>query len=610
MFITLFSFSLIGVMSELNQIETLEQVLEDRIHLDDFSLSSNSNIYDANGELISEVFSSENRIYLPYSEIPESFMKAIIVTEDQHFFSHKGFDINGMIRALFVNAQQQTIEQGGSTITQQLVKNIFLNNERSYNRKLTELLYAYQVEKMFTKEEILEFYLNAIYFHNGVYGIETASQYYFAKSAKDLSIAEVAFLCAIPNNPTLYNPFAYPENTHKRKEWILRKMLEENYLDEYQFQKAMTEKINLSTPKDKIDLYPDYVTYIHDELEQLIGETEGFNQKIANATSDEEKNSAIRNRQQRVKQVLASGIHIYTALLPHKQELISATIEKQLPGNVIQAAAVIIDHRSHRLVAISGGKNYRKFNFHRGFQAYRQPGSAIKPLLVFAPYLAETRVPISTSVNAAPFCKNEYCPQNYDGAVYENVQIETAFKHSLNTAAVRMLEQISAEKGFSYLNKFGFSKIVPDDYRLSAALGGLTYGVSLLEMTTAYSTFANDGVFQRARGIEKVVDKHGKILYEWPDAQIEVWNKEVNTKMRILLNKVVTDGTGKKANIHRSYNGGKTGTTNEFHDLWFIGLNENYTTGVWVGEDLPKSLAPFKSKAPHLLIWRDLMKQQ
>jgi penicillin-binding protein 4 len=515
--------------------------------------------------------------------------------------------MNGITRALFVNREKQEIAQGGSTITQQLVKNIYLSNERTYNRKLTEVIYAYQLEQMFSKEKILEFYLNAIYFQNGVYGIEAASQYYFSKPAKQLSVAQVAFLCAIPNNPTVYNPFMYPENTNVRKNWILTKMLEMNDLDEEQYQKAKAEKIKLS-PSQKVDIFPDYTTYIHYELEQLIGEQEGFHEQLAIATSPKEKNAILQQRRQRVEEILSSGVEIHTSLQPQKQQLIYKTIEKHLPQPSIQGVAVIIDHHTHQIVAISGGKNYQKFDFQRGFQAFRQPGSSIKPLLVFAPYLAETNASISSTVNAASFCKNGYCPQNFGGTVYGNVRIETALKHSFNTAAVRMLDGITVEKGFSYFNTFGFSKITEEDYRLPAALGGLTYGVSPLEMTMAYTIFANEGMFKKARGIKKVIGSDGTVLFEWQDEPERVWNKEVNSKMRKLLNSVVTEGTGRKANLPSSYIGGKTGTTNQFHDLWFIGLNETYTTGVWIGEDKPRSLASIDSRAPHLLIWRDLMR--
>ncbi|RXJ00742.1 penicillin-binding protein [Anaerobacillus alkaliphilus] len=608
MFITLFSFTLIGLINEFNAFQSITSIVKESVYEEDFVFHSNSYIYDEDGEIISDVYSNENRIYVPYNDIPQMFLYAMIATEDRNFFSHKGFDMAGITRALFINAEKQGIEQGGSTITQQLVKNIYLSNERSYNRKLTEVLYAYHLENLFSKEDILEFYANTIYFQNGVYGIEAASRFYFSKSAKQLSVSELAFLAAIPNNPTLYNPMISPENTHRRKEWILTKMFEMNYLTEEQFKTAKSEKIAL-TPTKKVDRFPDYITYIHFELEQLVGEQDGFNTEIALATTTEEKSVLLEKRRLRVDQLLKSGIHIYTGFQSEKQNQVIQTIKKHLPENDIQGVAVMINHYTHEIVAITGGKDFNKFDFHRGFQAYRQPGSSIKPLLVFAPYFAETNSPINKSISAAPFCKDSYCPQNYGGSVYGNVRIDVALKHSYNTAAVRMLDEITVEKGFSYLEKFNFAKTVDEDYRLPAALGGLTFGVSPLELTKAYTTFANDGIFQDARGIQKVVDQNGKLLYQWEDKPKQVWSSEVNEKMLNLLTKVVTEGTGRKANFTSSYIGGKTGTTNEFFDLWFVGLTENYTTGVWVGQDQPQSLASINSRSPHLLIWRDIMKE-
>ena len=602
-----FSFSFIGVTNEFSDIQTLDHTLEN-LKIEDFFIHSNSYIYDKNGEIISEVYSSENRTYLPFDQIPTPFIEALIATEDRQFFSHKGFDMTGIVRAFFVNKETEQIKQGGSTITQQLVKNLFLTNERTYNRKLSELLYAYQFERLFSKEEILEIYVNTIFFQNGVYGIEAASQFYFSRPSNELSVAEVAFLSAIPNNPTYYNPLIHPENTNERKDWVLTKMLEMDFIASHEHKLASAEKIQLNVTR-KIDIFPEYVTLVHHEFKQMVSEEEGFYKRMAEAPSIEKKNKYALQLNERVDELLSSGIRIHTSLDQEKQKQIDPTIEKHLPDPTIQATAVMIDDE-RRIVAISGGKDYRKFNFHRGFQAFRQPGSAIKSLLVFPAYLAENKVPISSNISAAPFCKNGYCPQNFGGAIYGNTTIETAFKHSYNTAATRMMDDIGIERAFSYFEQLGFSNIVFEDYRLPAALGGLTYGVSPLEITAAYTTFAHDGMFQRARAIQKVVDRDGNVLYEWNDRKKQVWDRETNEKMRMLLNKVVTEGTGRRAAFNgSSYIGGKTGTTNDFHDLWFIGLNEKYTTGVWIGHDQPKSLQAESSQSPHLLIWRDLMKE-
>lgn len=601
----MFSISFIAVSKEIPEIQSIEETLAENVTIDDFSLFLNSYIYDSNNKVISEVYSSENRIYLSFPEIPSYFVDAVIATEDRQFFSHKGFDMAGIIRALFVNIGSEQIEQGGSTITQQLVKNLFLSNERTYHRKLTELLYAYQFENTFSKEEIIELYLNTIYFQHGVYGIEAASRFYFSRSSDQLSLEEVAFLIAIPNNPTFYNPLTNFGNTILRRDWILTKMLEIDLISESEHAAALESEIDMQLAS-KIDLYPDYVTYIHYEFEQLVGEVKGYNKKIATATSADDEAKYLLKRKQKADELLASGVHIYTAFDQERQDTIYRSINRHLPEKDIEAVAVIINH-DREIVALTGGRTFQKFDFHRGYQAFRQPGSAIKSLLVFPPYLSEKNAKVTRIINAGPFCKYGYCPQNFGGAVYGNVSIETAFKHSYNTAAVRMLDQITVERAFSYFNQLGFSKIVEEDYRLPAAMGGLTFGVSPLEMTSAYTTFIHDGKFQNARAIRKVTDRDGNLIFKWTDKEVQVWDKETNRKMRNLLNKVVTEGTGRRANFRSSYIGGKTGTTNDFHDLWFIGLTENYTAGVWVGKDIPKSLEKINSRSPQLLIWRDLI---
>jgi penicillin-binding protein 4 len=311
--------------------------------------------------------------------------------EDEHFYNHRGFDITGIARAIWVNAQSDSFEQGGSTISQQLARNLFLSNEKTYNRKLKELLYSYQLERKHSKEKILELYANAIYFQNGIYGIETAAHYYFRKSVQHVSLAEIAFLCAIPNNPTLYDPLKNYENTKKRQKLILAKLLEKGFITKEEQQQAVKEQIQIKQ-KEHIDLYPDYVTYVHYELKELISRQEGFHEKINNAKNDADKEKIERQLNDQVKHLLASGIKVYTGLDQNIQRIATQSLQHHLPGK-IEGAAVVIDHSTHQIAAIVGGKQYKKNSFHRGFQAYRQPGSAIKPLLVYGPLLKNFMLP-------------------------------------------------------------------------------------------------------------------------------------------------------------------------------------------------------------------------
>lgn len=491
-------------------------------------------------------------------------------------------------------------------MTQQLVRNLFLSHEVSYDRKFNELLYAYELEKTYSKENIIEMYLNTIYFHNGVYGIEAASQFYLDKSSSELSLAEIAFLSAVPNNPSHYNPIKNSERTKLRQEWILTKMSEQEMIEDSELEEALKEPIVLDV-QNRVDRYPDYVTYIHHELRELVAEAEGFRSRLAQAPDAETEEAIDHELDNRVAALLEQGLHIETALDPPLQENAVQALNKRLGSSSIQGASVIIDHHSHEIVAITGGTDYQKFDFHRGYQNYRQPGSSIKPLLVYGPYLDQHDLLLGSTVNADNFCIGNYCPKNYGGGQYGNVSLRTAFKYSYNTPAVRLLNSLSVETAFSYLENFGFEQLDPNDYRLPSALGGFTYGVSPLEMTRAYTVFAQGGAYTPAYGIRSVKNKAGEIVYAWDQAKTELWKASANDKMRELLKEVVASGTGQHAAFTAPYLGGKTGTTNEYHDLWFVGLTDSYTAGIWVGKDKRESIYSFSRNNPHLLIWREML---
>ncbi|MCH1625500.1 transglycosylase domain-containing protein [Ferdinandcohnia quinoae] len=603
-----FIFILFHANTELKSANSLPEVLDDKIPIETVSLNQTSFIKDSMGKVISDIHQSENRIVLPFDEIPQIVKELFISIEDQHFYEHIGFDITGIGRAALINLQSESIEQGGSTITQQLSRNLFLTTEKTYNRKLSELLYSYQLERRLSKDQILALYINAIYYQNGVYGIEAASRYYFNQSIKNASLAKIAFLSAIPNNPTVYNPITHFENTKKRQERILTNLLNEKVITKDQYDIAFKEPIKLKISTGP-DLYPDYSTYIMNEFEELIWTQEGYYQILEQEKDTNERKKLQKKFDEKVKSVLTSGVIIETALDPTIQNAAVQSVKTRLPYHDIQGAAAVIDHTSNQLVAIVGGKDYQKYSFHRGYQAFRQPGSSIKPLLVYAPYFDKTGASVSKMINANNFCKNGYCPKNYGGGQYGYVSLKTALKNSYNTPAVRLLDDLGVQTAFSYLQKLQFSKVVPADQSLPAALGGFSYGMSPLEMTNAFTTFSNDGKFIRAHGIKRVTDLNGNTLYEWHDEPIQAWSQAANQKMRSILHEVVTTGTGKKANFQTSYIGGKTGTTNNVKDLWFIGMTSNYTAGVWIGNDESKSIRKVERIKPQIQIWRDIMKK-
>ncbi|WP_437829226.1 transglycosylase domain-containing protein [Niallia taxi] len=609
-FTLLMLLSLVSVLYmttvEKKKYVSFHQFLDDSIPLASMKLAQSSYITDNDGKIISEINPSTGiRKIVPKEEIPQYVRDLFILSEDQHFYDHVGFDLPAIGRAILTNAESDSIEQGGSTITQQLARNMFQSYDKTYNRKLKELLYAYELERKWTKEEILTQYINAVYFANNIYGLEAAANYYFSSKASDLSKAELTFLASIPNNPTIYDPIKHFEQTKKRQARLIQLMKKEGKISAKESEQMSQEKITLRLQK-KTDLYPDYVTYVEDELRALVSVKTGYAEKIKHA--DEQETEILSKKlDAEVQNVLEQGIVIQTGLDRKLQAKAVNAVKSSLSSIDADGAAVVINHNSHTISALAGGKKYQKYEFNRSYQAYRQPGSAIKPLLVYGPYLQETGKNISSLVNADDFCKDGYCPQNYSGRGYGNVTLEQAFIHSYNTPAVRLVDEIGLETAFGYLAHFPFKKVTEKDIHLSSAIGGFTTGMSPLELTNAYTVFGNDGNFESSHAITSVTDLDGKLLFKWEEKEEKVWNSDTNDKMRALLQKTVTAGTAKKASFPSAYLGGKTGTTNDYKDYWMVGLSKDITVGVWVGNDTPTNLKSIESKAPHLSIWKKIM---
>jgi penicillin-binding protein 4 len=587
--------SFIGLRKEYDSYTPLKAAVHTLADAEDISLNENSRLLAANGESIYVFTGEENRIYIPYNKIPEHVRQAFIATEDQNFLIHHGVDGKAIARAFVKNSSEGAIEQGGSTITQQLARNLFLNHERTYDRKLKELLISYRIEQQLSKEQILELYINAIYFQNGIYGFETASHFYFGKSSSQLTLSEAAFLAGIPNNPKMYDPLRQFPNTKRRQEWILLKMKEQGFIDQAEFEASVKQTINLNVENLAVP-YPDIISYVKEELRELVG------------SSPQNKGLSSEQIRARAEELLRSGIVIETSLQQELQSKAISAVRSRLPYKNVEGAAVVIDHEKNRIVAMAGGKSVGLEEFNRAYQSRLQPGSAIKPLLVYAPYIDVFGASPNSMISAAKICEGKYCPDNYGGAVYGTISLKRAMAGSVNTAAVRALKRTGITRAFSYLEPFHFSAIENEDYQLATALGGFSRGFSPLELTSAYTAFGNEGVYVKPRLITAVKDKNGKILFEWHEKPITVWKKETNASMREMLEEVTLSGTARDARFPGStYIGGKTGTTNKAKDLWFIGLTDRYTAGVWVGKDNPGNLGSIENASPEVLIWRDIM---
>lgn len=582
-----------------------------------FRASETSIVYNNKGKEIAKLKGEKDSYYLSLDEIPKSVQDAAIVTEDKKFYSHNGIDAKGIMRAvlaLLKNNGEKT--QGASTITQQLARGTFLTTEKTYERKIKEIFIALELEKKYTKKQILEFYLNTIYYANGYYGIEAAARGYFSKGCADLSLGQLCFLSAIPNNPTLYNPVKNYDNTVKRKNRILDQMLEDGVITKVEYDEAYQETIKLKIQEvKKRDYIQTFVSYC--AIRELM-EVNGFEFKNSFADSEEEEEydaeyeEAYSTAQQ---MLLNSGYKIYTSIDLKKQASLQKAInsnlaafkEKETNGTYkMQGSAVCIDNKTGRVVAIVGGRSQKTegYSLNRAYQSFRQPGSSIKPLIVYTPTL-ERGSTASTTVHDYKFKDG---PSNSSGRYYGYVNLRFAVEQSLNTVAWQLLDELKPEVGLQYLLDMDYSRIVKSDYYLSASLGGLTYGASTLEMASAYATLENDGKYRKPTCIVKILDTDGNEVVSDEVKQKTIYKKDAARAMVDILTGVVTRGTARGLGLDNGQpSAGKTGTTNDKKDGWFCGFTPYYTTAIWVGYDSPKTVSDLYGSTYPGRIWHDYM---
>ncbi|MEQ8156476.1 MAG: transglycosylase domain-containing protein, partial [Clostridiaceae bacterium] len=472
-----------------------------------FKSSQTTLVYDNKNELLTKLVGTKDEYYLTASQIPDNFKNAFVSTEDKNFFTHKGVDLTANMRAAVELIKNKgEITQGASTITQQLSRNVFLTFETSYTRKVEEIFISVMLEQKYSKDQILEYYLNSIYFANGEYGVEAASKKYFGKSASDLNLAQTAFLSAIPNNPTLYDPLTHFDNTQTRKNLILDNMKAQGYITDQQYQEAKNFQITLSqSGADTVEKHNYVDTYILDNATTTLMKMQGFQFKYT-FSNDTEKQQYEKDYESTYsscqKSLYNGGYRIYTSIDMEKENALINAVDSTLSGfpekssngvYAFQGAATSIDNKTGKVVAIVGGRSqsFSGYTLNRAFQSYRQPGSTFKPLVVYTPAFENGYTPDST-VNDYKF---DGGPKNDDNVYSGYITIRTAVAQSKNTVAWQVFDAIGPSKGLSYVKKMNFSKIVKQDNTLSAALGGITYGVSTLEMASAYSALERNGTF-------------------------------------------------------------------------------------------------------------------
>ncbi len=584
---------------------------------DTFRSVQTSLVYDTNGKLISALKGEKDVYYLEYEDIPAYAVAAMISIEDKKFYSHSGIDIKAILCAAQAMIQNGEVTQGGSTITQQLAKLTFLTQERTWERKIEEIFIAVGLEQKFSKDEIMEFYLNNVYFGNGYYGIQAASKGYFNVDAKDLSLSQITFLCAIPNNPSLYDPVEKMENTIKRRDRILNQMLQDGKISQETLGQAQAEVITLNRPEKTKNDYVETYTYFC--AVRALMRQQGFQFQTEFSSEEEkakyqEEYDALYGECQ--KSLYTEGYRIYTSIDLDMQQMLQDTVDSHLAEFTeqneegifaLQGAAVCIDNHTGHVKAIVGGRNQNLpgYTLNRAYQSFRQPGSAIKPLLVYTPALEGKYTP-DTIVQDV---KTEEGPSNSSGWYEGDITLRRAVAASKNTVAWNMLEELTPQTGLAYLKNMKFSRIDPKDERPTSALGGFTNGVSAVEMASGYAAIVHDGKFREPTCITKITDADDNVILETQSEEVEIYKKNAARMMTDMLVSVLQEGTGQGLALSAMPSAGKTGTTNDNKDGWFVGYTSYYTTSVWVGYDMPRELPGLSGSSYPGGIWQAFMEQ-
>ena len=532
------------------------------------ALAQTSSIYDMNGELMSELRGSENRIIVSLDEIPLHTRQAFIAAEDLRFYDHRGIDVYRILGALRSNLKSGSLAEGASTITQQLAKLTHLSAEKTIRRKLEEINLAFQIEKVYNKDEILAMYLNTVYFGRGAYGIQAAAKAYFGVDAEDLTLNQSASLAAIIKAPSIYAPHISPSNNRSRRQYILSVMAENGFISQEEKQAALDESIWVLAQEAEKQLYSWYIDEALRESAELLG-----------LSADE---------------VIQGGFKIYTAYDARLQTIADEVYADSSffpaaasDGTPIQSAMAVVDTNNGAVLAMIGGRDYTvRRGLNRATQMRRQPGSALKPLAVYGPALELGYTTASVLLDEKTSFGG-YTPRNAGDRYYGLVTMRTAIRNSLNTTAVRLLEEIGLDASIQYLNKMG----IPtrnSDRNLSLALGSMTYGVTPVELAAAYVPYANGGIYHQPYCVERIETVDGSNVYERKDSGKQVLSAQNAFLMTSLLQSVVSSGTGTRMLAANTPIAGKTGTvsmTGGNRDIWMTAYTPEISVAVWMGYD-------------------------
>ncbi|MBQ3879014.1 MAG: transglycosylase domain-containing protein [Oscillospiraceae bacterium] len=591
----------------------------DNVSLEDLTLNETSFVYayDANGDkvLLERLYSTENRIWVDYDHISENMVNALVAVEDSRFFTHKGVDWQRTIGAMInmIVPLRETFG-GGSTITQQLIKNLTGDDDVTVRRKITEILRALEFEKTYSKEDILESYLNTIYFGSGAYGVEAAAQTYFGINAIDLSPAQAACLAAMISSPTHNNPRYYPENNESRRLLVLSLMHDQGmFKTETEYQIARNTKLEYWGGKNADSVQPApkqsyYVDQVITDVIRDLMDTYGYTETAA------------------TKLVYNGGYSIYCNVDLEIQKMVDSVYEnaENFPdtqsSQELQSAITIMDPYSGVVLAMSGGVGEKTVNrgWNRATMTRRSPGSSIKPLTVYAPGFEYGMITPVTVLDDSPFDEETMWPKNQNGYYSGRSNILNGVGRSLNTIAVKVLDMVTPERSFSFATlNLGLNlvssmekndRVFSDIDYAPLALGGLTNGVTVLEMTAAYCSFVNEGIYTKPRTYSRVLDANGVVVLENEPKSNVAMKKETAFYVNQVLTYAVNYGTGARAKLGNGIaTAGKTGTTTSDYDRWFCGYTPYYCAAVWVGYDRQAEIKLSTSVNPALAVWKQIM---
>ncbi|MGE5380269.1 MAG: transglycosylase domain-containing protein [Methylocystaceae bacterium] len=542
-----------------------------------------SQVFDQAGKAVFQFHAQENRTLVPYKKIPPDLVNAFIATEDTEFFEHHGINLKAIFRAVIVDVISGSKAQGASTITQQLARSAYLTTDKSYERKIREIVLAVQLERHYTKKEIMEMYLNKVLFGGSTYGVQTAANVYFGKDVTQLSLPECALLAGLVQSPNRYSPFSHPDRAKARQLQVLNRMKECGFISAAEYDKATKTKLEYNTASIEGYQYGAYMDNVMEECQTILSK-KGYSQP----------NNAL----------YFEGLRIYTSMNTDVQKLTEEIYAnkanfpsfKNSKKEAVQSGMAIVDPHKGEIIALAGGRDYTiQRGFNRATMAKRQPGSSFKPIVVYSPALEAGYMPnlvLDDSLKSYNLGDGKtWTPQNYDGVYLGPITMREAVKRSINTYAVKLADMVGIKHGLDLAEDMGISTLVragaKNDYNLSTALGGITQGVTPLELAAAYGVFANEGKYVPTHAVTRIEDANGNVIYESKFKAKKVMEPSTAWLITSLLKSVVYDphGTGSRGAVAGMPTGGKTGTTSDKKDVWFAGITPYYSCAVWIGFD-------------------------